>query len=194
MKFLARRRERGLHEFDFVGPATWDESRWASARRTNYRVFIFRKSWYGALLYAARIAARDAVRKLLGKQEDESAPLELKSKPQGSEKDLPGTPRANKMPAQRDISPVFVEGLDISAYGITRSVGRHGVPVYALNDKLRDPLRYSKYVRECFVYPDDPTQPRAYAGDSVANEDVLCRLMLEWAARFQAQAGLVCHL
>jgi predicted ATP-grasp superfamily ATP-dependent carboligase len=88
------------------------------------------------------------------------------------------------MAAQRDISPVFVEGLDISAYGITRSVGRHGVPVYALNDKLRDPLRYSKYVRECFVYPDDPTQPRAYAGDSVANEDVLCKLILEWGARF----------
>jgi predicted ATP-grasp superfamily ATP-dependent carboligase len=84
-----------------------------------------------------------------------------------------------------NISPVFVEGLDISAYGITRSVGRHGVPVYALNDKLRDPLRYSKYVRECFVYPDDPSQPRAYAGDSVANEDILCRLMLEWGARFE---------
>ncbi|HEY2117406.1 MAG TPA: hypothetical protein VGJ51_20055 [Candidatus Angelobacter sp.] len=85
----------------------------------------------------------------------------------------------------RDIPPVFVEGLDISAYGIARGVGRHGVPVYALNDKLRDPLRYSKYVRECFVYPDDPSQPRAYAGDSVANEDVLCRLMLEWGSRFQ---------
>jgi CelD/BcsL family acetyltransferase involved in cellulose biosynthesis len=79
--------ERGLREFDFVGPATWDESRWASARRANYRVFIFRKSLYGALLYTARIAARDGVRKLLGKQEDESAPLELKSKPQGSEKE-----------------------------------------------------------------------------------------------------------
>ena len=88
------------------------------------------------------------------------------------------------MSAPRDISPVFVEGLDISAYGIARSVGRHGVSVYALNDKLRDPLRYSKYVRECFVYPDDPAQPRAYAGDSIANEDVLCRLILEWAARF----------
>ncbi|HZE24980.1 MAG TPA: hypothetical protein VE054_13360 [Blattabacteriaceae bacterium] len=94
------------------------------------------------------------------------------------------------MTASRDISPVFVEGLDISAYGITRSVGRHGVPVYALNDKLRDPLRYSKYVRECFVYPDDPNQPRAYAGDSVANEDVLCRLMLEWAARFEQKPVL----
>jgi D-aspartate ligase len=89
------------------------------------------------------------------------------------------------MAAQRDISPVFVEGLDISAYGITRSVGRHGVTVYALNDKLRDPLRYSRYVRECFLYPDDPTQPRAYAGDSVANEDILCRLMLQWSERFE---------
>ncbi|HET8888591.1 MAG TPA: hypothetical protein VFQ41_06780 [Candidatus Angelobacter sp.] len=84
-----------------------------------------------------------------------------------------------------NISPVFVEGLDISAYGIARGVGRHGVPVFALNDKLRDPLRYSKYVRECFVYTDDPSQPRAYAGDSVANEDVLCRLMLKWGARFE---------
>src|SRR5579864_650146 len=86
-EILSQTPQRGLREFDFVGPATWDESRWASARRTNYRVFIFRKGWYGALLYAARISARDAVRKLLGRQEDESAPLELKSRPQGSEKD-----------------------------------------------------------------------------------------------------------
>jgi predicted ATP-grasp superfamily ATP-dependent carboligase len=94
------------------------------------------------------------------------------------------------MAAQRDISPVFVEGLDISAYGITRSVGRQRIPVYALNDKLRDPLRYSKYVRECFVYPDDPNQPRAYAGDSVANEDVLLGLMLEWAGRYKQKPVL----
>jgi CelD/BcsL family acetyltransferase involved in cellulose biosynthesis len=86
-EILSQTRERGLHEFDFVGPATWDESRWASARRTNYRVFIFRKGWYGALLHAARISARDILRKLLGRQEDESAPLELKSKPQGSDKE-----------------------------------------------------------------------------------------------------------
>jgi len=86
-EILSQTPQRGLHEFDFVGPATWDESRWASARRTNYRVFIFRKSLYGALLYAARIAARDAARKVLGRHEDESAPLELKSKPQGSEKE-----------------------------------------------------------------------------------------------------------
>jgi CelD/BcsL family acetyltransferase involved in cellulose biosynthesis len=79
--------ERGLREFDFVGPATWDESRWASARRTNYRVFIFRKNWYGELLYELRISVRDLVRRVLGQLEDESAPIELKSKPQGSEKE-----------------------------------------------------------------------------------------------------------
>jgi len=81
---LSETRQRGLHEFDFVGPATWDESRWASARRTSYRVFIFRKSLYGRLLHAARISARNTVRRLLGRHEDESQPLELKSKPQGS--------------------------------------------------------------------------------------------------------------
>ena len=86
-EILGQTPERGLREFDFVGPATWDESRWASARRTNYRVFIFRKNLYGALLHAVRISARDAVRALMGRREDESAPLELKSRPQGSEKE-----------------------------------------------------------------------------------------------------------
>jgi predicted ATP-grasp superfamily ATP-dependent carboligase len=57
--------------------------------------------------------------------------------------------------------------------------------VYALNDRLRDPLRFSRYCRGCFIYPDDPTQPRAYADDSVANEEVLSKLLLEWGARFQ---------
>jgi len=79
--------ERGLHEFDFVGPATWDESRWASARRTNYRIFVFRKNWYGELLYELRISVHDLVRRMLGQLGDESAPIELKSKPQGSEKE-----------------------------------------------------------------------------------------------------------
>jgi CelD/BcsL family acetyltransferase involved in cellulose biosynthesis len=86
-EILTRTPERGLREFDFVGPATWDESRWASARRTSYRVFIFRNSLYGAFLHAVRISARDAVRSLLGRTENETAPLELKSKPQGSEKE-----------------------------------------------------------------------------------------------------------
>jgi predicted ATP-grasp superfamily ATP-dependent carboligase len=88
------------------------------------------------------------------------------------------------MDPSRQLSPAFVEGLDVSAYGITRSLGPHHVPVYALNDRLRDALRYSRYCRDCFLFPDDPAQPRAYAGDSVANENVLCQLMLEWGSRF----------
>src|ERR1700761_3819201 len=94
------------------------------------------------------------------------------------------------MARQEKIPPVFVEGLDVSAYGITRSVGRHGIPVYGLNDHLRDPLRYSRHCHDCFVFPNDPTQPRAYAGDTVANEEVLCRLMLEWGARFPQKPAL----
>lgn len=86
-EILSQTPERGLREFDFVGPATWDESRWASARRTNYRVFIFRNNWYGELLYELRISVRDLMRRILGQLEDETAPIELKSKPQGSEKE-----------------------------------------------------------------------------------------------------------
>jgi CelD/BcsL family acetyltransferase involved in cellulose biosynthesis len=86
-EILSETPQRGLREFDFVGPATWDEGRWASERRTNYRIFIFRKSMYGRLLHAVRISAWDALRKLLGRQEDESVPLELKSKPQGNDKE-----------------------------------------------------------------------------------------------------------
>jgi hypothetical protein len=82
--------QRGLREFDFVGPATWDESRWASARRSSYRVYIFRNNMYGSLLYDARISARDLARRLLGQEEDESAPIELKSRPQGAEKEGAG--------------------------------------------------------------------------------------------------------
>lgn len=88
------------------------------------------------------------------------------------------------MSSLRDMPPVFVEGLDVSAYGIAQSLGRNGVPVYALNDHLRDPLRFSRYIRRCFVYPDDPAQPRAYAGDSVADEEVLAQLLLEWRSQF----------
>ncbi|HEY1938125.1 MAG TPA: GNAT family N-acetyltransferase [Candidatus Angelobacter sp.] len=84
---LSETPQRGLREFDFVGPATWDESRWASERRTNYRIFVFRKNWYGAWLHAVRISARDRLRRLMGDHADENAPLELKSKPQGSEKE-----------------------------------------------------------------------------------------------------------
>ncbi len=94
------------------------------------------------------------------------------------------------MAIQPEQPAVFVEGLDVSAYGIARSLGRQGVPVYALNDRLRDALQFSRYYRKCFLYPDDPTQARAYAGDSVANEDVLLELLLKWGREFQVKPVL----
>jgi D-aspartate ligase len=94
------------------------------------------------------------------------------------------------MAIQPEQPAVFVEGLDVSAYGIARSLGREGVPVYALNDRLRDALRFSRYYRKCFLYPDDPAQSRAYAGDSVANEDVLLELLLQWGREFRSKPVL----
>jgi D-aspartate ligase len=90
----------------------------------------------------------------------------------------------------RERSVAFVEGMDVSAYGITRSLGRQGVPVYALNDRRDDALRFSRYCSGTFLYPDDPTQPRTYAGDRVANQEVLCELLLEWSAGFQEKPVL----
>jgi CelD/BcsL family acetyltransferase involved in cellulose biosynthesis len=82
---LSESAARGLHELDFVGPATWDESRWASARRTHFRIFIFRKGLYGRLLHTVRIPVRDAMKSLLRPGPDENAPLPLLGQPQGAE-------------------------------------------------------------------------------------------------------------
>jgi hypothetical protein len=84
---LSETLERGLWEFDFVGPATWDESRWASARRTNYRIFIYNRTPYARLLYFLRIKLREKLHLITGRDDNESVPLELRSKPQGSEKE-----------------------------------------------------------------------------------------------------------
>ena len=92
--------------------------------------------------------------------------------------------------AKPPLGAAFVEGLDISAYGIARSLGPHGVPIYALTDGVRDHLRFSRYCREAFVFSDDPNQPRAYAGDRIANDEVLCQSMLEWSSRFAEKPAL----
>lgn len=55
----------GVRELDFVGPATWDESRWAQARRNHYHISVFRKSLYGELSYAARFGLRSKLKSLL---------------------------------------------------------------------------------------------------------------------------------
>ncbi len=72
---------RGIRELDFVAAATWDEGRWASARRNHYKIFIFQKGAYGALLHALRITCREALKKILGRAVDETKPAELQSPP-----------------------------------------------------------------------------------------------------------------
>jgi D-aspartate ligase len=94
------------------------------------------------------------------------------------------------MRAGNERSVAFVEGMDVSAYGIARSLGRQGVAVYALNDQRNDALRFSRYCKGAFLYPEDPTQPRTYAGDKVANEDVLCSLLLQWGSQFESKPVL----
>jgi CelD/BcsL family acetyltransferase involved in cellulose biosynthesis len=83
---LSQSRQRGIGELDFVGPATWDESRWAVDRRTHFQILIFRKGWYGSVLYRVRTLARRSFKFVMRRHTDENAPLELKSQPQGSEK------------------------------------------------------------------------------------------------------------
>ncbi len=84
----------------------------------------------------------------------------------------------------------FVEGADVSAYGIARGLGRKGVEVFALHDGSSDLLPYSRYCRRCFVFHADPNQPHAYAGDLVPDEEVLCTLMLDWAANLDCKPVL----
>jgi CelD/BcsL family acetyltransferase involved in cellulose biosynthesis len=86
-EILRESEQRGLQEFDFVGPATWDEGRWAVARRTHYRIFIFNKGLYGELLHLARISGRAAVKKILGRGEDETSDMPLLSQPQNGAND-----------------------------------------------------------------------------------------------------------
>lgn len=55
----------GLKEFDFVGPAAYDEECWASEGRNSYTWFVFPRSMYGALLYFVRISGRRMIKSVL---------------------------------------------------------------------------------------------------------------------------------
>ena len=94
------------------------------------------------------------------------------------------------MRAGNERSVAFVEGMDVSAYGVARSLGRQGIAVYALNDQRNDALHFSRYCKGTFLYPEDPTQPRTYSGDQVAHEDVLCHLLLQWGSQFASKPVL----
>jgi CelD/BcsL family acetyltransferase involved in cellulose biosynthesis len=76
---------RGLRELDFVGPATWDEGRWAASRRNHLHIFIFRKSFYGAMLHSIRITARRILKGVLKRSNGDDADLPLLSQPEGGE-------------------------------------------------------------------------------------------------------------
>jgi hypothetical protein len=76
---------RGLRELDFVGPATWDEGRWAVSRRDHFHIFIFRNSFYGALLHLIRISVRTAFKALMRRATSDDADLPLLSQPDGGE-------------------------------------------------------------------------------------------------------------
>lgn len=84
----------------------------------------------------------------------------------------------------------LVEGTDVSAYGIARSLGRMGVNVAAMNEECGDYLHFSRYCRRRYTYPIDPTQPHAYAGDRLPNDEILCGLMLQWAKDVQSTPAL----
>ncbi|MGH9704337.1 MAG: GNAT family N-acetyltransferase, partial [Candidatus Acidiferrales bacterium] len=84
-EILKESKARGIRELDFVAAATWDEGRWASARRNHYQIFIFQKGFYGSLLHALRIPCRETVKRILGRGVDEGKPLELLSPPGNSE-------------------------------------------------------------------------------------------------------------
>jgi CelD/BcsL family acetyltransferase involved in cellulose biosynthesis len=80
-EILKESASRGFREFDFVAAATWDEGRWATARRNHFKIFIFQKGFYGSLLHALRISGRETLKKILGRGMDENKPMKLLSPP-----------------------------------------------------------------------------------------------------------------
>ena len=84
-EILNETESRGLRELDFVGPATWDEGRWAASRRNHLQVFIFRKGAYGAMLHSIRITLRGMLKGLLKRSTADDADLPLLSQPEGGE-------------------------------------------------------------------------------------------------------------
>lgn len=98
--------------------------------------------------------------------------------------------RRNEYGSQGTNPVAFVEGLDASAYGISRSLGRHGIPVVALDGEKKDFLRFSRYCRKYFTYPDDPGLVRTYKEDIIPNERVLFNLLLDWRKQFSSKPVL----
>jgi D-aspartate ligase len=87
-------------------------------------------------------------------------------------------------------APIFVEGLDASANGIARSLGRHGLSVNAMDSKKTDFFRFSRYCRDCYIFQNDPNQPRTHADDLIPNEHELYELLVQWGSALPAKPVL----
>lgn len=57
--------QRGLQEFDFLGPAMPDEARWTKESRTVNRTLIFRAGVYGRMLHTIEYPVKEQAKHLL---------------------------------------------------------------------------------------------------------------------------------
>lgn len=73
-EILQRSPEWGLKEFDFTGPATWDESRWTSKVRGLSRIYVFNHRWRSRLVYG-RLTFKPKLKKALGVEAPEVCEL-----------------------------------------------------------------------------------------------------------------------
>jgi hypothetical protein len=64
-KILQQSYEWGLKEFDFTGPATWDESRWTSKLRGLCRIYVFQNHRRSRLLYG-QLTFKPKLKRALG--------------------------------------------------------------------------------------------------------------------------------
>jgi CelD/BcsL family acetyltransferase involved in cellulose biosynthesis len=55
--------QRGLHEFDFLGPKMDWKSEWASEERAHSHCYVFRAGLYGQALYTAKLRVMATLRK-----------------------------------------------------------------------------------------------------------------------------------
>jgi CelD/BcsL family acetyltransferase involved in cellulose biosynthesis len=64
----------GLTELDFVAPATWDESCWASENRSHFSYLVFSRTIYGKVLHFMRISGRALVKSILRRPTHNAVP------------------------------------------------------------------------------------------------------------------------
>jgi CelD/BcsL family acetyltransferase involved in cellulose biosynthesis len=71
--------ERGVGEFDFLGPWMEDEAHWAKESRVVGHAWVFRRGFYGRLLHSIEFPIKNSVNKLLAMLVSEKTSARLKS-------------------------------------------------------------------------------------------------------------------